>query len=387
MAEATLPLEPRADATEMPIGGRFKYKTASNTFSRIAKYAIFKIVVLFITVVVGVYLTILVANMGGYVDKIRRGQIQEEVAQVIMNNREMQQMPLAERNQRIEEMVQIRERQLGLDKPFFVRSLRFLTDALTLSLGRAENMTSDTGSKQVRLIILERLPSTLLLFATANLLNFFLSIFAALSLSRRYGSAMDRLVIALAPTSAAPAWFYGLFLILLFASVLGILPFGGMVDPLPPSSPVAYALNLLKHMILPVAAITLSAFFLNVYGWRTFFLIYSSEDYVEMAKAQGLNSRTIERRYILRPTLPTIITNFALTLIALWTGAIILETIFNWPGLGRLFYRAIGAYDTPVIVGSTVIYAYLLAITVFLLDFIYALVDPRVKIGDEGHKE
>jgi len=217
-------------------------------------------------------------------------------------------------------------------------------------------------------------------------LNFFLSIFAALSLSRRYGSAMDRLVIALAPTSAAPAWFYGLFLILLFASVLGILPFGGMVDPLPPSSPVAYALNLLKHMILPVAAITLSAFFLNVYGWRTFFLIYSSEDYVEMAKAQGLNSKTIERRYILRPTLPTIITNFALTLITLWTGAIILETIFNWPGLGRLFFRAIGSYDTPVIVGSTVIYAYLLAITVFLLDFIYALVDPRVKIGDEGHK-
>ena len=386
MAEATLPLEPGADAAEISVRRRFGQKTAGSTLARLAKYAIVKIVVLFVTVIVGVYLTILVANMGGYVDNIRRGQIQEEVAQVIMNNRELQQMPLAERNLRIAEMVQIRERQLGLDKPFFVRSMRFLTDALTLSLGRAENMTSDTGSKQVRLIILERLPSTLLLFATANLLNFFLSIFAALSLSRRYGSAMDRLVIALAPTSAAPAWFYGLFLILLFASVLGILPFGGMVDPLPPSSPVAYALNLLKHMILPVAAITLSAFFLNVYGWRTFFLIYSSEDYVEMAKAQGLNSKTIERRYILRPTLPTIITNFALTLITLWTGAIILETIFNWPGLGRLFFRAIGSYDTPVIVGSTVIYAYLLAITVFLLDFIYALVDPRVKIGDEGHK-
>jgi len=386
MAEATLPLEPGADAAEISVRRRFEQKTARSTLARLAKYAIVKIVVLFVTVIVGVYLTILVANMGGYVDNIRRGQIQEEVAQVIMNNRELQQMPLAERNLRIAEMVQIRERQLGLDKPFFVRSMRFLTDALTLSLGRAENMTSATGSKQVRLIILEPLPSTLLLFATANLLNFFLSIFAALSLSRRYGSAMDRLVIALAPTSAAPAWFYGLFLILLFASVLGILPFGGMVDPLPPSSPVAYALNLLKHMILPVAAITLSAFFLNVYGWRTFFLIYSSEDYVEMAKAQGLNSKTIERRYILRPTLPTIITNFALTLITLWTGAIILETIFNWPGLGRLFFRAIGSYDTPVIVGSTVIYAYLLAITVFLLDFIYALVDPRVKIGDEGHK-
>ena len=89
---------------------------------------------------------------------------------------------------------------------------------------------------------------------------------------------------------------------------------------------------------------------------------------------------------MLRPTLPTIITQFALLLITLWTGAIILETVFNWPGLGRALYTAIGLYDTPVIVGSTVIYAYLLAITVFLLDLVYALVDPRVRIGSEGTK-
>jgi peptide/nickel transport system permease protein len=125
----------------------------------------------------------------------------------------------------------------------------------------------------------------------------------------------------------------------------------------------------------------LSIFFLNVYTWRTFFLIYSSEDYVEMAKAKGLPSREIERKYVLQPTLPTIITTFALTLITLWTGAPILETVFNWPGLGRTLYQAVGLYDTPVIVGSTVIFAYMLAVTVFLLDFVYALVDPRVKIG------
>jgi peptide/nickel transport system permease protein len=105
-----------------------------------------------------------------------------------------------------------------------------------------------------------------------------------------------------------------------------------------------------------------------------------------MAKAKGLSERELERRYILRPTLPTILTSFALMLITLWSGAIILETVFNWPGLGRALYRAIGLYDTPVIVGSTVIYAYLLAITVFLLDFVYALVDPRVRIGSEGTK-
>ena len=82
-------------------------------------------------------------------------------------------------------------------------------------------------------------------------------------------------------------------------------------------------------------------------------------------------------------TLPTIITNFALTLIAVVGGAIITETVFLWPGLGRTLYQAIGLYDTPVIVGTTIIYAYLLAITVFLLDFVYALVDPRVKVGGD----
>jgi peptide/nickel transport system permease protein len=89
---------------------------------------------------------------------------------------------------------------------------------------------------------------------------------------------------------------------------------------------------------------------------------------------------------VLRPTLPTIVTTFALTLIGLWTGAPILETVFNWPGLGRALYQAAGLNDVPVIVGEAVLYAYLLAITVFLLDFVYALVDPRVKIGSEGSK-
>lgn len=144
---------------------------------------------------------------------------------------------------------------------------------------------------------------------------------------------------------------------------------------------MGYILSVLQHLILPASSLILSSFFLSIYHWRTFFLIYSSEDYVDTAKAKGLPARDIERRYILRPTLPTIITSFALLLIGLWTGATITETIFNWPGLGRTIYRAIGAYDTPVIVGSTIIYAYLLAITVFLLDFVYALVDPRVKIG------
>jgi peptide/nickel transport system permease protein len=219
------------------------------------------------------------------------------------------------------------------------------------------------------------------MWGLANLILFFLSLYIGLALSRRYGSFMDKAIIALTPSSSAPAWFYGLFLILIFAAILRLLPFGGMVDAPPPENPVAYALSLAKHLILPTTAIIISSVFLTAYNYRTFFLIYSSEDYVEMAKAKGLSDREIERRYVLRPTLPTIITNFALLLITLWQGAIILETVFNWPGLGRAYFQAIGLFDTAVIVGNTVIFAYLLAITVFLLDFIYALVDPRVKLA------
>jgi len=158
------------------------------------------------------------------------------------------------------------------------------------------------------------------------------------------------------------------------------------VDAPPPEGRIEYALSVLKHMILPVMAITLSVLFISAYNWRTFFLIYSSEDYVEMAKAKGLSSREIERRYIMRPTLPTIITSFALLIIALWTGAPIFETVFQWPGLGRQLFMAVGLYETSVIVASTVIFAYMLAVTVFLLDFIYALVDPRVKVGGSQSK-
>jgi peptide/nickel transport system permease protein len=371
---------------DLQVAADEKRKATIESISRLTKYSAYKLAMLIITVVIGIYLTILIANMGGYVDKIRRGQIRENVSLAASSNPKMREMPYEERAKLIEDQVRIQEDRLGLNKPFIVRSFGFLQNALTLNLGRAENLTSDSGSRQVKAIILERLPSTLVLFVTANLINFILSVFFALMLSRKYGHFMDKVVVALSPMSAAPGWFYGIFLILIFSATLKILPFGGMVSAPPPETTLGYGLSLMRHMILPIAALTISSIFGAIYSWRTFFLIYSSEDYVEMAKAKGLNDRDIERKYILRPTLPNIITNFALSLIFAWQGAIILESVFNWPGLGRLFFFAIGQYDTPVIVGITVIFAYLLALTVFLLDFIYALVDPRVKIGSEGSK-
>ncbi len=352
-----------------------------STWERVLRYTSVRLVGLFITVVIGVYLTVLIANMGGYVDEIRRSQIREQVAIRFQNDPAFRALPPEERQKRISAEVAVEEKRLGLDKPFLVRSFSYLKHAMTLNLGRSENMTSDSGSRTVRLIILERLPATLVLFGTSQVVLFLLSLFIALYLSRHYGSVLDRLFVALSPLSSAPGWFYGIFLIIVFAAWLKFLPFGGMVSVPPPEDKISYVLDVAYHMILPVIALTLSSIFISVYSWRTFFLIFSSEDYVEMAKAKGVHPRAIERRYILRPTLPTIITSFALGVIGVWLGAPIFETIFNWPGLGRVLFQAVQLFDTPVIVGSTVIFAYLLALTVFLLDIIYAIVDPRVDVG------
>lgn len=359
-------------------------KESNSTLIRVARYMGVRIVALFITVLIGVFLTIVIANMGGYVDKIRLGDIQETVALSINRNPAYRGMMPEARQKLIEDQIHLRAEIQGLNKPFMLRTVDYMWDAMTLNLGQALKMTSDSGSKQVRLIILERLPATLVLFGSVSLLLFFIELFFALALSRRYGSFFDKLVVALSPTSSAPPWFYGIFLILIFASVFKVLPFGGMVDAPPPDDKLLYILSLFRHMALPALAWALSQSFLAIYTWRTFFLIYSSEDYVEMAKAKGLSARTIERDYVLRPTLPTIITSFALIMISTWTGATVTETVFNWPGLGRTLYQAVQFYDTPVIVANVVINAYLLVSTVFLLDLVYAVVDPRVKLGGQG---
>jgi hypothetical protein len=145
------------------------------------------------------------------------------------------------------------------------------------------------------------------------------------------------------------------------------------------TTPVAALM--LKQMIMPVLAICLSGFFQGVYAWRSYFLIYREEDYVELAKAKGLVDRRMEWRYILRPALPYVLTSFALVVIGSWQAAIALEKVFYWPGVGVLFLGAVNTFNTPLILGVAVVFAYMLAMTLFLVDIACALVDPRVRLG------
>ena len=350
--------------------------------NRLGKFTLIRAVLLFLAVIVAVYLTVIIANLGGQLDDIRKAQIRYEIGQAAFGDPSLKALPPDVVAEMLNEMAEREFLRLGMDRPFFpMRSFEYLWRSLSLQLGRAERLSSDAGSRQVRNILMERLPVTLALFGTANLVLFILALFIALFLSRRYGGFLDRLIIALAPSSAAPGWFYGLFLILIFGAVLRVLPWGGLVDAPLPDTSLGYALSVLRHMILPVTAVVLGALFANIYTWRTFFLIYSSEDYVELARAKGLSSRTIDMRYVLRPVLPPILTSFLLVLITMWMGQIVLETVFHWPGLGSVFYQATQMSDVPVILGVIVIYGYLLAATVFVLDFVYAIIDPRVRVG------
>lgn len=361
-----------------------KSRPGLDNFIRFGKYFATRLVMMVITLTIAIYLTVLIANMGGAVDKIREAQIKEKVGLMLMGNTELRYLSPEERRAYEDELIELERTRIGLDRPFIVRSFEYLGNAMTLNLGRSEYLNSDKGSRLVKNIILERLPTTLLLIMTGFLILFFGALFFGLYLSRNYGSVLDKIVTTLAPMSCFPAWFWGILLIMLFAAVLGWFPFGGMVKAPPPESKILYALSVLHHLFLPVLSMVIGSFFISTFSQRTFFLIYSTEDYVEMAKAKGLSARAVERRYVLRPTLPPIVTQFALGAIGMWMGAAILETVFNWPGLGRLFLQAINLYDTPVIVASAVIYGYLLGVTVLLLDLIYALIDPRVKVGAGG---
>jgi len=347
-----------------------------------AKFTAKRTIVLFVVVIIATYLTIIIANMGGHVDQMIKGELYVQISMKYRNNPQYSGYSSEEIKQIVEKEYQQAIKRRGLDTPFLIRSIIYLKNALTLDLGRAQYLTSDSGSRYVRNIILERLPQTVMLFTTATLINFLLTISIGLYLSRHHGSFLDKLVIALSPTSVIPGWFYGIFLIMIFASWLHVLPYGGILSVPAPQNPIPRFLDMARHMILPLSSWIISAFFLGCYNYRTFFLIFSTEDYVETARAKGVPPRQIERNYILRPSLPSIITSLALLLINSWSGAIITESVFEWRGLGLLTRTAISIFDTPVLIGITIIYAYLLAATVLILDIIYGLIDPRIKAGE-----
>ena len=339
-------------------------------------------VALLLTLVISMYLTIVVANAGGYIDGLIASEVRMQVGQQFYQNPAFRSLPPEEQTRLIEERIALFLKARGLDKPFIIRSFIYLIDALTLSLGRALFIRSAGGSSFVRDIILEKLPQTVLLFTTGTILYIAIGIYLGLVMTKNIGGRFDRSLTMFAiVTSVIPPWFIGILLVLIFSFYFRLFPFGGMVGVPPPDNIVGYSVDVMYHMVLPLFSWIVTGFPYWAYITRNILVQISQEDYVMAAKAKGLPDNRVMGDYILRPGLPPIVTNSALAIIASWMGAIITETVFEWPGLGYLLNGAITRMDAPVVIGVTVIYGYLLVATVLILDLVYALIDPRIRVG------
>jgi peptide/nickel transport system permease protein len=347
---------------------------------RAFRYLGIRVLVVSLTVMAGVYAAIWVTNLGGHADEQRRDEIEHGVMLSLVG---VGSLPEEEQEAVIDQALAAAFAAADLDKPFIVRSFRYFREAFTFSLGE---VVTPRGRTTVLLHLLERLPWTLLIFGVGNAITFILGLWIALSLARRYGSLFDRTMTLLVPLFAAPPWFHGLFLIVIFAALARILPFGGFLGPGIPKTDIGYVLNVLWHMILPVTAFVLGTLPFAVYANRSLFLVNASEDYVEQAKAKGLSPNRLQRRYILRPLLPAVVTNFTIVSLVSWQSVILTEYVFNWPGLGLRLIEAIMpsgfalGTDLPVVIGAVTMFAYLLGFTVILLDILYVIIDPRVSI-------
>ncbi len=346
----------------------------------LGRYLLRRGVFLLITLVLAVYVTVVIANAGGLIDELLRQQIRSDVITQLRRNPEFARLPIEDQNRIINETWQRRVEIRGLNEPFLPKSIRYTFDALTLRLGKATIIQDNTGSHEISDIVAERLPRTLILFFTADIIAAVLGIWIGLHMARKALTITDRgLTVVSITTLVVPPWVFGIFFLLIFAFGIRIVPPGGYLSAPPPQDPWLLTVDFLHHLALPLFTVVFAFFGGWAYTTRNLVLQTMDEDFVLAGRAKGLPERMVLRRYVLRAASPPIVTSLALTLIASWFGAIITETVFGWPGVGRLYFDAIQVFDAPVIIGLTAVYAMLLVATVFVLDLTYGLLDPRIK--------
>lgn len=350
------------------------------------KFLLVRIASLAAAVVTAVYLTIFIVNLGGHLDTIVSANIRQNVGFMVAGGLFSDMAP-EERLIQAEALIETLKDEAGLNDPLLLRTARWMGDGLTLNWGEPERNPGyglRSANQSVREVVSDHLSRTLLVFGLANILMFVAALLIALALNRRFSGVLDRIFVLLSPLSSTPAWIFGILLSVILLRLFGFTP-GGTFDSWPESIGLASIMVTLRAMLLPFIAIFLAGLFRTAFTWRSYFLSETNEAYVELAYAKGLKNRQIDRSYILRPALPALLTSFALLLAVLWQEVIALEYFFNVQGVGRLFVTALNAYDTAMIVAITTTFAYLLMLTVLLLDIVYVFVDPRVRLGSQNN--
>jgi len=267
------------------------------------------------------------------------------------------------------EVVESYRARLGVDKPIYVQYYRWITATLRGDLG-----ISFSTTRPVLDMIVERMPATLELMVTAFLLAAIIAIPLGLFSALRKYSFFDLLGTGLSFLGIAmPVFWFGLMLQLLFSVNLGWLPVSGTQ-----TVGDTHLWDHIKHLIMPATVLSLR----YIAGWsrymRSSLLTVNQQNYIITARAKGLTDLKIVLRHAMKNALIPVVSIMALNIADLFSGAVITETIFAWPGIGRLFIQAMNARDYSLLMGILMMGSFMVVFFNLVADLVYGWLDPRI---------
>jgi peptide/nickel transport system permease protein len=265
----------------------------------------------------------------------------------------------------------------GLDHSLAEQLLTYLSKVATGDFGYSYYFNEPVVG-----LIAQRLPATLYLVLSALLLSVLIGTLLGVVSARRPNGLFSQAVTVLSLAGyAAPIFWTGLMLLLLFGSVWPVLPVSGMADVVTPKTGLAYAIDVARHLVLPSS--TLALVFIAQYSRlaRVNMIDALAADYVRTARAKGLPEYVVVGKHALRNTLIPIVTVAGLQFGQLFAGAVLVETIFSWPGMGRLVFESILRRDYPTLLAILFFSAVLVMAANIVTDLVYRLIDPRIRSG------
>ncbi|WP_310829242.1 ABC transporter permease [Paenibacillus pedocola] len=264
----------------------------------------------------------------------------------------------------------------GLNKPVLERYGLWMKDAFHGNFGY-----SLAQQKPVLQLFSDYIWNSFLLAAVSTFLTWVIAVIVGVISAYKQYSWFDTLVmVAIFAAMSLPSFFIGLFLIKILAVDLKWLPPGGMITTGSNATGLAYLKEVVRHMTLPVVVMVLLGLGSLTRYFRSNMIDVLQQDYIRTARAKGLKERKVLFTHALRNALLPAITLVGFELPALFGGSLIIEQIFNWPGIGQLYMKSFGLRDYPLLMGFTMFIAILTVIGTLLSDILYRVADPRVRL-------
>lgn len=265
--------------------------------------------------------------------------------------------------------------QYGLDKPLWQQFGDYVGNVFTLNFGE-----SYVYHRSVADLIGQFFWPTMLLTGTSAILAIALGLWLGQRAAWKHGGMFDRIVSGISLTFwSVPTFWFGLLLLMLFGGTLRWFPTGGMRSPNAPSDPLGLVLDVIPHLVLPVITMVAVIFAQYLMVMRSSLIEEMSADYLTTARAKGLREDLVRERHAVPNALLPTVTIVFMHIAGLIGGAVTVETVFSWPGLGKLTFDALKGPDLPLLQGTFVVFSSIVIIMNLLADLVYRQLDPRVR--------